>query len=275
MDKAFNNFDWEDFPSTNTPLDEKHLNEINKAVNEIDNRVIHLDATKASALEMSQLFSGVAYDEATGIITFTRKNGATITIDTKLEKLAVNFSYDPVLEQLIIVLDDGTEERVDLSALITQYEFLGSDTIAFQVQSDGKVTAIVKEGSIEEKHLRPNYLADVRIEVGKAAAGAAAAERSAQASATSETNAAQSEAAAAVGAAPPPSVCRRSKRCRRCSSQCRRRSCKRGICSGECRSGRTKCASRKIVGSRWHRNSRGRENGQCEILLSTGARLSG
>ena len=201
MDKAFNNFDWEDFPSTNTPLDEKHLNEINKAVNEIDNRVIHLDATKASALEMSQLFSGVAYDEATGIITFTRKNGATITIDTKLEKLAVNFSYDPVLEQLIIVLDDGTEERVDLSALITQYEFLGSDTIAFQVQSDGKVTAIVKEGSIEEKHLRPNYLADVRIEVGKAAAGAAAAERSAQASATSETNAAQSEAAAADSAA--------------------------------------------------------------------------
>lgn len=110
----------------------------------------------------------VAFNEATGVFTITYLNGATITLDTKLEKLAVNFDYDPETQQLIIILDDETEQYVDLSALITVYEFLDSDTIAFSVDDAGKVSAIVKEGSIEEKHLQPNYLADIKVEVAKA-----------------------------------------------------------------------------------------------------------
>ena len=46
-----------------------------------------------------------------------------------------------------VTLDDGTRKEIDLSAFITQYEFLDSDTIAFTVDSAGKVKAIVKESS--------------------------------------------------------------------------------------------------------------------------------
>ena len=118
----------------------------------------------------------VAFNEATGVFTITYLNGATITLDTKLEKLAVNFDYDPETQQLIIILDDETEQYVDLSALITVYEFLDSDTIAFSVDDAGKVSAIVKEGSIEEKHLQPNYLADIKVEVAKAESAVESAE---------------------------------------------------------------------------------------------------
>ncbi len=62
-------------------------------------------------------------------------------------------------KQIILTLIDGTKQYIDLSALITQYEFLDSDTVAFYIDKDGKVSAIVKEGNIEEKHLEPNYLA--------------------------------------------------------------------------------------------------------------------
>ena len=86
---------------------------------------------------------------------------------------------------MVITLDDGTTQNVDLSALITQYEFTDSDTIAFAIGSDGKVSAIVKEGSIQEKHLRPDYLADIKVESSKAVNSATNAK-------TSETNAAKS-----------------------------------------------------------------------------------
>ena len=102
-----------------------------------------------------------------------------------MEKLAVNFKYDPESQQLVITLDDGTVQNVDLSALITEYEFTDSDTIAFAIGSDGKVSAIVKEGSIQEKHLRPDYLADIKVESAKAVA-------SAKSAGVSETNAAKS-----------------------------------------------------------------------------------
>lgn len=172
MNKAYSRINngkgWENHPSDKTALNEQNLNHMEIGIDEIDNRVITLDNTKATKIEVSPLFKEVAYDERTGIITFTRKNGATVTIDTPMEKIALNIYYDPVTEMLALPLIDGTQMQVDLSRLITEYEFLDSDTIAFSVGVDGKVSAIVKEGSIQEKHLRPDYLANIRSEVSKA-----------------------------------------------------------------------------------------------------------
>lgn len=179
MNKAYERINWENYPSDKTPLNESNLNKLDAATDVIDDRVITLDTTKATKVEVSELFSDVAFDVSTGTITFTRKNGATVVFDTKLEKLAINFAYDPKAEKLIIYLDDGTTQEVDLSALITQYEFFSSDTIAFLIDSTGGVSAIVKEGSIEEKHLRQDYLADIKVESAKAETCAAVAGKSA------------------------------------------------------------------------------------------------
>ena len=97
-----------------------------------------MDNTKATKTEVSSLFSEVSYNEKTGIITFTRKNGAKVTIDTPMEKIALNIYYDPETEMLTLPLIDGTQMQVDLSRLITEYEFLDSDTIAFSVNSEGR-----------------------------------------------------------------------------------------------------------------------------------------
>lgn len=183
MNKAYNQINWENYPSIQTPLNEQNLNKMDSSMDEIDNRVISLDTRKFDKTEAQGLFKDVGLDRATGIITFTMYNGATKTIDTLLEKIAVNFDYDPATQQLSITLDDGEVKYIDLSALITQYEFLDSDTVAFSVGVDGKVTAIVKEGGIEEKHLRPNYLADIKVEIAKAEASRDAAAASEAASA--------------------------------------------------------------------------------------------
>lgn len=185
MNKAHSAINWENYPSDETPLNESNLNKMDAAIGVIDDRVITLDTTKATKTEVATLVADVTFEESTGIITITKKNGSKITIDTQMEKIAINFVYNPTTQQIILTLIDGTKQYIDLSALITQYEFLDSDTVAFYIDKDGKVSATVKEGSIEEKHLEPNYLAKIKVEVAKA-------ESSMKNAATSENNAASS-----------------------------------------------------------------------------------
>ena len=200
MNKAYGRIDWQNYPSDETPINESNLNKIDTATDEIDNRVITLDTTKATKAEVSTLVQDVEFKEKTGIITFTKKNGSKITIDTQIEKIAVNFSYNAGTQQIILTLIDGTKQYIDLAALITQYEFLDSDTVAFSIDSTGKVSAIVKEASIQEKHLQPNYLADIKVEVAKAQANQSAAAKSESNAKASETAAAASESNAAASA---------------------------------------------------------------------------
>lgn len=200
MNKTYGRINWENYPSDETPLNESNLNKIDVATDEIDNRVITLDTTKATKEEVSTLVQDVTFEEKTGIITIVKKNGSKVTIDTQMEKIAVNFSYNAETQQIILTLIDGTRQYIDLSALITQYEFLDSDTVAFSIDSAGKVSAIVKEASIQEKHLQPNYLADIKAEVAKAQASQSAAAKSESNAKASETAAAISESNAAASA---------------------------------------------------------------------------
>ena len=157
MNKAHENINWENYPSDNTALNAENLNKMDVAIDNIDNRVISLDSSKATKTEVSTLVADVSFEESTGIITVTKKNGSKITINTQMEKIAVNFSYNRITQQIILTLIDGTKQYIDLSALITQYEFVDSDTMAFFIDSGGKVTAKIKEGSIAEKYLEQNY----------------------------------------------------------------------------------------------------------------------
>lgn len=176
---------WENVPSEKTAINQYRLNNIEGGIDAIDDRVCALDTTKVDLTKANELVKEILWDESNGTLTVVKMNGSKAVIDTKLEKLAVNFKYNPQTQQLVITLDDGTAQNVDLSVLITQYEFLDSDTIAFAIGSDGKVSAIVKEGSIQEKHLRPDYLADIKVESAKAVNSATNAK-------ASETNAAKS-----------------------------------------------------------------------------------
>lgn len=200
MQKAYNRIKWENYPSDKTPLNETNLNRVDAAVDELDNRVITQDTTKADKTEVATLVQDVAFEESTGIFTITKKNGAVLKIDTKLEKIAVNFSYDRTTEQIILTLIDGTKQYIDLSALITQFELLDSATIGFEITADGRVKATVLDGSITEDKLQPNYLADIKVETAKAQESASAAEKSAANAATSETNAAGSAGTASAKA---------------------------------------------------------------------------
>lgn len=177
MQKIYSRIKWENLPSEKTAVNESNLNKMDLAVDNLDDRVVAMDASKVDLAKANELVKEILWDESNGTLTIVKMNGSQAMIDTKLEKLAVNFAYDSQKQQLIITLDDGTVQNVDLSALITQYEFLDSNTIAFEI-AGGKVNAIVKNGSITEDMLQPNFLADVKVEAEKAKASASAADAS-------------------------------------------------------------------------------------------------
>lgn len=125
MNKACNRTIWENYPSIKTPVNEQNLNKIEAAVDEIDDRVIAMDTSKVDLAKANDLVKEILWDESDGTLTVVKMSGSKAVIDTKLEKLAVNFDYDPQSQQLIITLDDGTTQNVDLSALIAYLVSIG------------------------------------------------------------------------------------------------------------------------------------------------------
>lgn len=163
MQKSYQRINWQNYPSEETPLNAGNLNRIDYSLNEVDNRVIVLDTEKADATTVQSLVAGITVNDVTGEITVTKENGSTNVIQTTLNKIAVNFTYDYATQNLILTLNDGTQTRISLASLIQNNEFDDTDTIDFTVTQEGRVSAIIPLGSITDEHLRTDYLSDIRV----------------------------------------------------------------------------------------------------------------
>lgn len=122
---------WQNYTNITTPLSASNLNGMVQGINDVDAEAARAIATKADKEETKYHVKGVSFDYETGIFTFTLQDNSTITIDTALEKVVTNFVYNYETEMLVLTLADGTTQNVDLSKLITQYEFRNSPFIAF------------------------------------------------------------------------------------------------------------------------------------------------
>lgn len=172
--------------SLTTPLGKTNLNKMDKAINLIDDEVVsmsakidEIDTTKVSADQLNNMVTDVSFNNKNGVISITKHNGTVLNIDTAMEKIAVNFEYNAHTQQLILTLENGEKQYIDMSALITQYEFKDTDTIAFSIDSDGKVSASIKSGSITKAMLSSEVMSAITLSENNAAASAQAAAQSA------------------------------------------------------------------------------------------------
>lgn len=172
--------------SLTTPLGKINLNKMDKAIDTIDNEVVSIsanvnaiDTTKADKTQLNNMVTDIYFNDKNGVISITKYNGTVLNIDTAIEKIAVNFEYNAQTQQLVITLENGEKQYIDMSALITQYEFKGTDTIAFSIDSDGKVNASIKSGSITKAMLSSEVMSAITLSESNAAASAQAAAQSA------------------------------------------------------------------------------------------------
>ena len=172
LNKVYTRINWEDYPSENTDLDAYNLNQMDSAIDALDNRIISQDALKVNKSEINANIADWTMDETTGVITITKYNGEKIIFDLNIEKIPVGFSMS---DDGIITMttEDGTQFKADIGSMIPVLTFEDSATIAVSVTGTGKnktYSFSIKTGSVTDAMLQPNYLADIRVESANASA---------------------------------------------------------------------------------------------------------
>lgn len=172
MNKVYTRINWEDYPSENTDLDAYNLNQMDSAIDALDNRIISQDALKLDKSAINGNIADWNMDETTGIITITKYNGEKVIFDLNIEKIPVGFSMS---DDGIITMttEDGTQFTADIGSMIPVLTFEDSATIAVSVNGTGKnktYSFSIKTGSVTDAMLQPNYLADIRVESANASA---------------------------------------------------------------------------------------------------------
>lgn len=172
LNKVYTRINWEDYPSENTDLDAYNLNQMDSAIDALDNRIISQDALKVDKSAINGNIADWTMDETTGVITITKYNGEKIIFDLNIEKIPVEFSMS---DDGIITMttEDGTQFTADIGSMIPVLTFEDSATIAVSVTGTGKnktYSFSIKTGSVTDDMLQPNYLADIRVESANASA---------------------------------------------------------------------------------------------------------
>lgn len=172
LNKVYTRINWEDYPSENTDLDAYNLNQMDYAIDALDNRIISQDALKVDKSAINGNIADWTMDETTGVITITKYNGEKIIFDLNIEKIPVGFSMS---DDGIITMttEDGTQFKADIGSMIPVLTFEDSATIAVSVTGTGKnktYSFSIKTGSVTDAMLQPNYLADIRVESANASA---------------------------------------------------------------------------------------------------------
>lgn len=170
LNKVYTRINWEDYPSENTDLDAYNLNQMDSAIDALDNRIILQDALKVDKSAINGNIADWTMDETTGIITITKYNGEKIIFDLNIEKIPVEFSMS---DDGIITMttEDGTQFTADIGSMIPVLTFEDSATITVSVTGTGKnktYSFSIKTGSVTDDMLQPNYLADIRVESANA-----------------------------------------------------------------------------------------------------------
>lgn len=172
LNKVYTRINWENYPSENTDLDAYNLNQMDSAIDALDNRIISQDALKVDKSAINGNIADWTMDETTGVITITKYNGEKIIFDLNIEKIPVGFSMS---DDGIITMttEDGTQFTADIGSMIPVLTFEDSATIAVSVTGTGKnktYSFSIKTGSVTDDMLQPNYLADIRVESANASA---------------------------------------------------------------------------------------------------------
>lgn len=163
---------------TTPALNDTNLNYTDGCIDTLDDRVVALASGKLEAEDVATSIKDVAFDDETGIFTFTRYNNTTFTIDTLLEKVVTNWHWSAETQKLEITLKDGTVQEVDLSDLISEVDVANSDHITLTI-TNHVITADIISHSIGDEQMQTGYLTDCQTASISASGSASSASASA------------------------------------------------------------------------------------------------
>ena len=123
--------------------------------------------TLADAKDYAKVaFKSVEVENNTGILTFTKIDGTTVTLDTLLEKVVTNFKYDADTEKLVLTLEDGTKQEVALSAFIDVYTGTTNTETAVTVtngENSKEIAVTLQDKGVTKAKLEDTLQTDIAL----------------------------------------------------------------------------------------------------------------
>lgn len=111
----------------------------------------------------------VIQNSQTGIFTFTRNDGTSFTVDTLLEKVVTNFTYNETTQNLELTLEDGTIKSIPMTAFIDDYSGTDGAQITISISNDNKISATIKNGTITKTLLSSDLQTEIDNKAEKSA----------------------------------------------------------------------------------------------------------
>lgn len=109
-----------------------------------------------SNLAASKYIVNVNWDNPTNDLIFQFKDGTALSVTIPITDIFTKIHFDDTTKELVIVLPDGTENRINISALIqTYYGSIGAN-IQVVIENDKIVKASIIPGSIGELEIAPS-----------------------------------------------------------------------------------------------------------------------
>lgn len=100
--------------------------------------------------------SSVTFDSSACDLTFIFRDKTELLVHIPIVDVFNTIYYDQEEKELVIVLPDGTENRVDLSDMIKSYYGSNSSNIQVVVENDNTIKATILPGTVGELEIAPS-----------------------------------------------------------------------------------------------------------------------
>ena len=96
------------------------------------------------------------WDNSKISLLFTFRNDRILEVPIPIAETFKTMYFDRIEKELVLILPDGSEHRVDISSLLVLYQGSTSDNIKVEVEDDHIIKATVIPGSIGELEIAPS-----------------------------------------------------------------------------------------------------------------------
>lgn len=115
MAKLYERVNWEDLPSKNTPINAENLNKMDKAIDDLDDKIVELES------DMEEVFQSVSSGKAMVASAITDM-GVLTELDAKFETMAGNIEKIPKGSDYIMVAEMEIDSHIDYVTVVKEEE---------------------------------------------------------------------------------------------------------------------------------------------------------
>ena len=139
-------------------LDGKHANDFtdnNYFEDHLSNNTAHQELfnAKLDIESANNLIKNLSDNPNTGVITVTRMDNSTFTIDIPKSLVFKSATFNKETHEIIITWSDDSQSRIPVEELVDIYTGSTGDVVKISVSEDNIISATIKEGSINQSLL--------------------------------------------------------------------------------------------------------------------------